>query len=964
MKVKKLNKSTVVDSSSPNATIKKHKKSSKSKSLKSSTPDLELDPSDGTVKVVKKGSSPSLHSTYLPDLPSSPLETLAKKSSKPESKKHKKKSSNGSLSSSSKISAAEDDDQDASHLTSAISDNPVDLLSTNGIAEILESSKRRRRSSPSAMSIYPKMKHFHNMESGSSDSSTSSIPLGPSSASKKGRRESINQKPFSELVATTPILQKSKNKLSTPNSHVLEMSPLPISLHTPPPQSSFLSPLQAPSSASSTTSSIASPKVKKKSKKNSAASKSKGTIFNDSSKPHFTVDPSKVTSAIRVPDLRDLILYLTCDGRAPTWVGINQSYAVQRVLTVHVPALSPELFKINVRNQQPQEFTAPKELKAFEKYFSHAWVIEAPGGKYSVSPPSDTFHYITPSPADKRRKKKMESHSTLQLAPAKKCGPMDMILSVEQLLFNNYPIHPNTPGANITSSHNPAILEAYGHDWVDTVILERSGEGNKKRKEDDSKGPRVFAIDCEMCQSRVGKELTRVTVLDEQGSTLLDELVKPENEIIDYLTIYSGITKEMLENVETKLSDIQKIIRDMISAEDIIVGHSLENDLNALKMRHPRIIDTALSFRHPTNPYQKPSLKHLTKEYLRRDIQTGRNGHDSCEDAKACIDLLELKYKYGLYYGCNHNSDKISIVEKLELSPRISQLQLKNDTDKSTRINPVAVIDYGVPSWAYNKSQSHSFSSYSSSSSSSSSSSTIVSCTNDDEVIESACKHTANHYFTWAKLQELELLNIPTSKITKYLRNKHRESQSSCTRPVGILQSPSSSSQQTSSDVVMEEADDEDTSSNNNNNCSLSRKSSTSTSTTTTSSIFSNSSSSSNSSSNPGVGLSSSSSSSPPPKAQQVSASSPILLASYQRLNDRLDTLLKAVPPNTAVIVWTGQGDTNRMLELHAKRTRFTYEYNSRNWKEVSCTWDTNDEQELQRAVEIAKRGIAFMTIT
>lgn len=48
----------------------------------------------------------------------------------------------------------------------------------------------------------------------------------------------------------------------------------------------------------------------------------------------------------------------------------------------------------------------------------------------------------------------------------------------------------------------------------------------------------VYALDCEMCYTTVGLELTRVTVIDRDLNTAYESLVKPENPIIDYNTRY------------------------------------------------------------------------------------------------------------------------------------------------------------------------------------------------------------------------------------------------------------------------------------------------------------------------------------------------------------------------------------------------------------------------------------------
>lgn len=46
----------------------------------------------------------------------------------------------------------------------------------------------------------------------------------------------------------------------------------------------------------------------------------------------------------------------------------------------------------------------------------------------------------------------------------------------------------------------------------------------------------VYALDCEMCYTTQGLELTRVTVINEDCNTIYETLVMPENPIIDYNT--------------------------------------------------------------------------------------------------------------------------------------------------------------------------------------------------------------------------------------------------------------------------------------------------------------------------------------------------------------------------------------------------------------------------------------------
>lgn len=155
--------------------------------------------------------------------------------------------------------------------------------------------------------------------------------------------------------------------------------------------------------------------------------------------------------------------------------------------------------------------------------------------------------------------------------------------------------------------------------------------------------PGIYALDCEMSYTTHGLELTRVTVVDAEMRVTYDTFVKPDNPIVDYNTMFSGVTEDHLAFTSTRLPDVQAVLLSLFSADTILIGHSLESDLLALKLIHKRVVDTAVLFPHRRGLPFKRSLRNLTACYLSQIIQGSSNGHNSQEDARACMSLVLWK---------------------------------------------------------------------------------------------------------------------------------------------------------------------------------------------------------------------------------------------------------------------------------------------------------------------------------
>uniref|UniRef100_A0A803V7C1 Exonuclease domain-containing protein n=1 Tax=Ficedula albicollis TaxID=59894 RepID=A0A803V7C1_FICAL len=85
-----------------------------------------------------------------------------------------------------------------------------------------------------------------------------------------------------------------------------------------------------------------------------------------------------------------------------------------------------------------------------------------------------------------------------------------------------------------------------------------------------------------------------------------------------------------------------------VLAGKVVVGHAIHNDFKALHYSHPKALtrDTShiplLNRRAGFPENVSISLKRLTKALLNQDIQVGKSGHSSVEDAQATMELYKV----------------------------------------------------------------------------------------------------------------------------------------------------------------------------------------------------------------------------------------------------------------------------------------------------------------------------------
>ncbi|CAG9793440.1 unnamed protein product [Diatraea saccharalis] len=190
------------------------------------------------------------------------------------------------------------------------------------------------------------------------------------------------------------------------------------------------------------------------------------------------------------------------------------------------------------------------------------------------------------------------------------------------------------------------VAPSHVYEYVDYENLKGYVKTLPPETEKDDYG--VYSLDCEMCYTTHGLDLTRVTVINSDCKVIYETLIKPLHPIVDFNTRYSGITEEQMAGVKTTLLEVQATLLAMFNNKTILIGHSLESDFKALKLIHDTVIDTSVLFPHKMGPPYKRALRNLSSEYLKKIIQNSVDGHDSAEDATVCMELIIFKLKEDL----------------------------------------------------------------------------------------------------------------------------------------------------------------------------------------------------------------------------------------------------------------------------------------------------------------------------
>ncbi|KAF9526559.1 ribonuclease H [Crepidotus variabilis] len=464
--------------------------------------------------------------------------------------------------------------------------------------------------------------------------------------------------------------------------------------------------------------------------------------------------------AISIDDIREVVLHIVANAPPPTWIKVENVNLINRTVALFIPGLTPEILglpplptsaivnpniPISIPLLPPTSSTSdqvslPGCIPFIANTFSHACPTRAPGDSTRMHSVLSSFFSGPVTGEEKKRRQSLRAQTD-----STKADPKQYLLTLDQMIENDYPI----------PSYMAEIFQK-PDGWLETPKpAENESHWNQK----------IYAIDCEMCITEDGKELTRVCVIDyTSGKVIYDQLVKPRKPILDYLTRWSGITAAQLDPVTTTFEEVQAHVMSLLSPPPlkspksnpfrmpsptsrssrsrsrspkatsfappptpIVIGHSLESDLKALKICHPLCIDTALIYHHPRGRPLKPGLAWLTKKWCNREIQTrGEGGHDPEEDARACLDLFKKKLELGSAFG-EFKVDFESVFE------RMARVTARDITGGVAKVK-TAVVDHGNPSSMHG-----------------SKATTAIGCASDDEVLDGITGAINSHQFVYGR---------------------------------------------------------------------------------------------------------------------------------------------------------------------------------------------------------------------
>ncbi|CAF3341849.1 unnamed protein product [Rotaria sp. Silwood1] len=173
-----------------------------------------------------------------------------------------------------------------------------------------------------------------------------------------------------------------------------------------------------------------------------------------------------------------------------------------------------------------------------------------------------------------------------------------------------------------------------------------------------------------------------ISIVDEELNCIYQTLIKTNDN--QHMENYQQRREQVLEIVpninERSLEQVHEDLKILFDDDLILAGHSIENDLKYLQIYYPYIIDTSIIYNLTGTRLEKTSLQKLYAIFFGRLIQKTRLEHDPTEDARATMELIQLKLSKNIEFGdwFLGGVDQLNVLgnyDSLKLDENIQQCQ-------------------------------------------------------------------------------------------------------------------------------------------------------------------------------------------------------------------------------------------------------------------------------------------------
>ena len=353
------------------------------------------------------------------------------------------------------------------------------------------------------------------------------------------------------------------------------------------------------------------------------------TVFED-----FFAANAEEALHLKAPNIRNFL----------KWLFVPEEYSVQNRNFCWKHPVPPKFSRVVfiAANSFPAYLTEGMDDLFIKKHFPASCKVASPGDKIRIYPTMDALFLDS----SKSNNNNNNNNQQQQQEQQHQCESQNhKQLEPENLLEEGKPWWAHAEDLLLTDLQLSELGFPVAASTEEGILATEPAESLPL-----AEGRAIMGLDCEMCQTAAGLEVTRISIVDSNFVKIYDEFVLPRNTVTDYLTQYSGITANTLKDVHKTFEEARRDVLSIVHAETILVGHSLENDLRKLSIAHRRVIDTVVLYPHRNGGQSKNKLSWIAEVFLGKKIHVPGVSHDSTEDAYIALELVKHRLTVGEPY--------------------------------------------------------------------------------------------------------------------------------------------------------------------------------------------------------------------------------------------------------------------------------------------------------------------------